>query len=167
MAKRMSIAASDLLGKPRDVLVILLLQLNREQANLKRWREYFLKHLKELQAHKRYYYLTIIQGFMTDVYDISLRSGVITQKMLATCMLAYIVIHSKNAHNLLTWAASFLPHTWARRCLGYAPERPGYQCLNWRSPLRFSLHKVYTQIRNAHVCNNNTSYPHFGIDWTP
>ncbi|RTG83807.1 uncharacterized protein DC041_0008302 [Schistosoma bovis] len=49
LAKRMSIAASDLLGKSRDDLILLLLQLNREKANLKRWYEYFTYQIDQIQ----------------------------------------------------------------------------------------------------------------------
>nr|VZI15438.1 unnamed protein product [Spirometra erinaceieuropaei] len=49
LARRMSISASDLLGKSRDELVLLLLQLNREKANLTRWQEYFTEQINSLQ----------------------------------------------------------------------------------------------------------------------
>ncbi|CAL8076927.1 unnamed protein product [Calicophoron daubneyi] len=52
LAKRMSIAASDLLGKSRDELVLLLLQLNREKANLQRWYEYFINQIDLIRAAK-------------------------------------------------------------------------------------------------------------------
>ncbi|CAI2727776.1 unnamed protein product [Schistosoma spindalis] len=52
LAKRMSIAASDLLGKSRDDLILLLLQLNREKANLKRWYEYFTYQIDQIQLVK-------------------------------------------------------------------------------------------------------------------
>ncbi|KAM7537927.1 hypothetical protein Aperf_G00000059707 [Anoplocephala perfoliata] len=37
----LSLTESDLKGKPRDELVLMLLHLNHEKANLLRWREYF------------------------------------------------------------------------------------------------------------------------------
>ncbi|PAA72706.1 hypothetical protein BOX15_Mlig022620g3, partial [Macrostomum lignano] len=43
LAKRMSIAASDLLGKPHDELLLLLIQLQREKAALERRREHCLR----------------------------------------------------------------------------------------------------------------------------
>ncbi|CAH8624844.1 unnamed protein product, partial [Dicrocoelium dendriticum] len=46
LAKRMSISASDLLGKSRDELILLLLQLNREKANLQRWHDYFMQQME-------------------------------------------------------------------------------------------------------------------------
>uniref|UniRef100_A0A0X3PBM0 Uncharacterized protein n=1 Tax=Schistocephalus solidus TaxID=70667 RepID=A0A0X3PBM0_SCHSO len=49
LARRMSISASDLLGKSRDELVLLLLQLNREKANLTRWQEYFTEQINSLR----------------------------------------------------------------------------------------------------------------------
>nr|VZI48172.1 unnamed protein product [Spirometra erinaceieuropaei] len=49
LARRMSISASDLLGKSRDELVLLLLQLNREKANLTRWQEYFTEQINSRQ----------------------------------------------------------------------------------------------------------------------
>ncbi|CAH8519789.1 unnamed protein product [Heterobilharzia americana] len=52
LAKRMSIAASDLLGKSRDDLILLLLQLNREKANLKRWHEYFTYQIDQIRLVK-------------------------------------------------------------------------------------------------------------------
>ncbi|KAK4472113.1 hypothetical protein MN116_005481 [Schistosoma mekongi] len=52
LAKRMSIAASDLLGKSRDDLILLLLQLNREKANLKRWYEYFTYQIDQIRLIK-------------------------------------------------------------------------------------------------------------------
>nr|CAH8845660.1 unnamed protein product [Trichobilharzia regenti] len=52
LAKRMSIAASDLLGKSRDDLILLLLQLNREKANLKRWYEYFTYQIDQIKLIK-------------------------------------------------------------------------------------------------------------------
>ncbi|CAH8494059.1 unnamed protein product [Schistosoma turkestanicum] len=52
LAKRMSIAASDLLGKSRDDLILLLLQLNREKANLKRWYEYFTYQIDQIRLVK-------------------------------------------------------------------------------------------------------------------
>uniref|UniRef100_A0A5K4FDP1 PH domain-containing protein n=2 Tax=Schistosoma mansoni TaxID=6183 RepID=A0A5K4FDP1_SCHMA len=52
LAKRMSVAASDLLGKSRDDLILLLLQLNREKANLKRWYEYFTYQIDQIQLVK-------------------------------------------------------------------------------------------------------------------
>ncbi|CAH8845669.1 unnamed protein product [Trichobilharzia szidati] len=52
LAKRMSIAASDLLGKSRDDLILLLLQLNREKANLKRWYEYFTYQIDQIKLLK-------------------------------------------------------------------------------------------------------------------
>ncbi|KAG5445949.1 hypothetical protein CSKR_102807 [Clonorchis sinensis] len=52
LAKRMSISASDLFGKSRDELILLLLQLNREKANLQRWFDYFTKQIELIQADK-------------------------------------------------------------------------------------------------------------------
>ncbi|TGZ64844.1 hypothetical protein CRM22_006144 [Opisthorchis felineus] len=52
LAKRMSISASDLFGKSRDELILLLLQLNREKANLQRWFDYFSKQIELIQAEK-------------------------------------------------------------------------------------------------------------------
>ncbi|PAA53859.1 hypothetical protein BOX15_Mlig033346g2 [Macrostomum lignano] len=46
LAKRMSIAASDLLGKSHDELLLLLIQLNREKASLERRRDYYLALLR-------------------------------------------------------------------------------------------------------------------------
>ncbi|KAF8567409.1 hypothetical protein P879_06109 [Paragonimus westermani] len=52
LAKRMSISASDLLGKSRDDLILLLLQLNREKANLQRWYDYFTQQLELIRSTK-------------------------------------------------------------------------------------------------------------------
>ncbi|VDP68480.1 unnamed protein product [Echinostoma caproni] len=53
LAKRMSISASDLLGKSRDELILLLLQLNREKANLQRWHDYFTRQIDLIRSSKR------------------------------------------------------------------------------------------------------------------
>ncbi|TPP65771.1 hypothetical protein FGIG_09751 [Fasciola gigantica] len=53
LAKRMSISASDLLGKSRDELILLLLQLNREKANLQRWHDYFTQQIELIRKTKR------------------------------------------------------------------------------------------------------------------
>ncbi|KAF7233045.1 hypothetical protein EG68_08531 [Paragonimus skrjabini miyazakii] len=52
LAKRMSISASDLLGKSRDDLILLLLQLNREKANLQRWYDYFMQQMELIRSTK-------------------------------------------------------------------------------------------------------------------
>ncbi|CAH8536914.1 hypothetical protein MS3_00004876 [Schistosoma haematobium] len=72
LAKRMSIAASDLLGKSRDDLILLLLQLNREKANLKRWYEYFTYQIDQIQLVKGNTKeaksdITVIQSELNDV----------------------------------------------------------------------------------------------------
>ncbi|VDL65170.1 unnamed protein product [Hymenolepis diminuta] len=46
----LSLTSSDLKGKPRDELVLMLLHLNHEKANLLRWRDYFNEQITNLTS---------------------------------------------------------------------------------------------------------------------
>nr|CDS33661.1 conserved hypothetical protein [Hymenolepis microstoma] len=46
----LSLTSTDLKGKPRDELVLMLLHLNHEKANLLRWKEYFNEQIMNLAS---------------------------------------------------------------------------------------------------------------------
>ncbi|KAM3183210.1 hypothetical protein ACTXT7_010786 [Hymenolepis weldensis] len=50
LASILSLTSSDLKGKPRDELVLMLLHLNHEKANLLRWKDYFNEQITNLAS---------------------------------------------------------------------------------------------------------------------